>query len=372
MTGRITVGVVAFFVAAFPAQESIARQDAPGIGPELLIDPDVEFPRVPETWHFEFPNDHSAHAGYRTEVWSFSGALRETGGELIGIRLTILRLSMSPEPVRRGSTWATTQVYFGLLSVSDSSSNLAVSRQRTSRAALALAGAAAEPFKLWLESWHVAGNTGASGDLNAQIDLRDDEIAVKLALSNSGPLADSNGLVADDSKGALPFIYYVQPFMNAQGTVDLGGGPRSVTGKLLLEHAWGEVPLPGSAVERDRFSLFLNDGRVLQVFRTAGLGQSMPATIEGVIFATETDPVLLSNGEVTMTATEHWTSRNSNRKYAVSWSLAVPDHDIELELEAAFVESEVEVRAPAWFGALRVRSGEEAAAGTGLMELVGQ
>jgi predicted secreted hydrolase len=74
--------------------------------------------------NLEFPKDHGAHPGYRTEWWYYAGNLHSESGDLYGFQLTFFRSQISPPGAEKAwpnppSAWRTQQIYLAHAAVSD-------------------------------------------------------------------------------------------------------------------------------------------------------------------------------------------------------------------------------------------------------------
>ncbi|MFB3080026.1 MAG: lipocalin-like domain-containing protein, partial [Lysobacterales bacterium] len=148
------------------AQRSLAQPSmslAQALGGDTTGFARADRPRV-----FTFPDDHGSHPGYRTEWWYYTGNLETKAGRHFGFQLTFFRTALRPEEVvrasrdSRASAWSTRQVYMAHFALSDVAPQQFHTFQRLSRAALALAGASATPFRIWLEDWSVEGQTATA------------------------------------------------------------------------------------------------------------------------------------------------------------------------------------------------------------------
>ncbi len=106
-----------------------------------------------------FPADHGPHDDFQTEWWYYTGNLTAETGEHFGYQLTFFRRALTPPDQRsvRDSAWAADQVYMAHLALTDVSSGEHYSFEKLARGAAGLAGVQAEPFRVWLEDWSVAG-----------------------------------------------------------------------------------------------------------------------------------------------------------------------------------------------------------------------
>ncbi len=78
-----------------------------------------EFARAFAPRSFTFPIDHGPHLDYQTEWWYFTGNLESVEGQHYGYQLTFFRRGLSPEATLRESSFATNQVYFAHLALTD-------------------------------------------------------------------------------------------------------------------------------------------------------------------------------------------------------------------------------------------------------------
>src|SRR5262249_15653384 len=116
---------------------------------------------------FEFPQDHGPHPNFRHEWWDVTGHLDSTAGERFGFEVTFVRIAVAPD--RQGaneaapdlsdaasagvSRWPTRQIYFAHFAVTDVARGEFRFAEKFSRDALGLAGAQAQPFRVWLDDW---------------------------------------------------------------------------------------------------------------------------------------------------------------------------------------------------------------------------
>ena len=132
------------------------------------------FARATEPREFEFPADHGSHPKFRTEWWYFTGNLATAEGRHFGFELTFFRYAIAP-PVSHpegASAWRTDQVWMAHFAITDTQGRRFVARERLTREALGLAGAAAEPLHVWVDDWSVTGE-GHDDELRVRLAARD-------------------------------------------------------------------------------------------------------------------------------------------------------------------------------------------------------
>ena len=125
-----------------------------------LLSADAEgYAKALEPREFVFPDDHGPHESFRTEWWYFTGNLRSMRGERFGYQLTLFRIGLKPGPAAGDSAWRSHQLYMGHLAISDIERQRHLSAERFSRAAAGLAGAQADPLRIWLGPWSISGSS---------------------------------------------------------------------------------------------------------------------------------------------------------------------------------------------------------------------
>lgn len=332
------------------------------------------FERALEPRAFEFPADHGAHPGYRTEWWYFTGNLDASDGRHFGFEVTFFRLALRPEPPRSRSEWATNQVWMAHFALSDVRRERLLAGERLTRGALELAGARAEPFRVWVEDWSVEGGL-APGEA-ARLQAQTSEFAVDLqlsALERPVPQGD-RGL---DAKGPEPgnaSHYYSIPRFAASGNVRVGtDAPIDVEGQAWMDREWSTSALSPDVAGWDWFALQLEDGRELMYYRLRREDGTQSAYSGGTLVTAAGQVLPLAPGDVDLTVLRHWRSRATGVEYPVAWAMQIPGHDLDLEIRPYFDAQEVRLSVRYWEGAVQVTgtSGGEPAAGRGYLELAG-
>lgn len=334
----------------------------------LSLSADAQFARVESPGRFTFPADHGGHPAYRTEWWHLMGTLDTDAGPPLGVQWLLLRIAISPEPPDHASRWATSNVYMSLLSVSDRGGRRLATDERVARAALGLAGAGGEPLRLWIEDWRLE-QTGFDGEaLEFSWRAATADLELELTLTNARPLVDGRRLAGPEA----PFRFYVQPQLTASGTLRAPQLETAVTGTFSLEHAWGELPLPGGPVARDRFTLYLDDGSVLFAVRTHRSDRSGTPEASGLLLGRRGDAELLANDDIEFDPAGYWTSPRTGAQYPTRWLLRMPGQGMELALSPYRQNQEGSGWLPFWAGPVQVEgAGSAGTSGHGMVLLSG-
>src|SRR5690606_14147383 len=152
------------------------------------------------------------------------------------------------EPLENASAWRTAQIYAGLFSISALEGRGLRTDGKLSRGAVALAGASAAPVRIWIENWRLAALEGNVAPPGFTLHLGAGELALDLELRAAKPPITAGNLRSAGGPQAVPFQFYTQPRLQAQGTLVADGRRIEVDGLFSFEHAWGELPLPGGPV----------------------------------------------------------------------------------------------------------------------------
>ncbi len=381
-----------------------------------------------------FPDDRGPHNDYQTEWWYYTGNLTAVTGEHFGFQLTFFRRALSPPDQRaeRASAWGTDQVYMAHFALTDVRGGRHYSFERLARGAAGIAGAQADPYRVWLEDWEVAelvptpgmeasaGLSGqpaqpakasspdqvlqsgmeASAGLSGQPaqpakasipgNVSDDapwrprparlraaagDVALDLALSDLKPpvLQGDRGYSRKGPEPGNASYYVSRTRIAAEGTVTVGDRTYAVSGLSWMDQEWSTSALGPEQVGWDWFSIQLDDNTELMAFQLRRADGSVDAFSSGTLIAADGSTRPLGPGDFTITPTGQWRSPRTGGVYPSGWIVAVPAADLRLEITPWLADQEMQVSYTYWEGAVRV-SGTSAGrpvAGNGYVELTG-
>jgi predicted secreted hydrolase len=343
---------------------------------------DTAFARALEPRIFRFPQDHGAHPDFRTEWWYLTGNLDDPEGDRFGFQFTLFRTALEPGVPRSPSSWATNQVYMAHFALTDGSEGAFRSFERFARGAQGLAGAEAEPFRVWLEDWVLQslGRVGPDRDLARgifplRLQASEGGFGVDLELRSEKPvvLQGDRGLSQKGEKRGNASYYYSFTRLTAEGMLALGDKRVPVRGTAWLDREWSTSVLSEDQVGWDWFALQLSDGRDLMFYQLRRRDGSPDPFSSGVLVDGDGRTTRLQASQVSLDVLDDWISPLDGTRYPSRWRLAIPAEAIELEIVPLTADQELDLTFRYWEGSVSVSgiSDNAALTGRGYAELTG-
>jgi predicted secreted hydrolase len=340
--------------------------------PLLSEEADEGYSRALEPGAIEFPRDLGPHNDFQTEWWYYTGNLATTEGRPFGFQLTFFRRALSPaEPVAGESEWRASQLYLAHFTISDIEREQFYVAERFSRGAAGLAGAQAEPYRVWLDNWQAAATARGQVRLFAQ----EGDARLELALTETTPpiLHGDQGLSQKGDEPGNASYYYSMVQQSAVGQITIGAEQFAVTGRAWKDHEYSTSALDPEAVGWDWFSLQLDDGTALMFFQIRRQDGSLEPESSGTFIAADGATTGLGRQDWQLDIGDTWTSPTSGAVYPADWRIRVPALDLELEGEPLMANQELNVSSVYWEGAVAftgTRQGQPVTA-RGYIEMTG-
>ena len=355
----------------------------------------------------QFPRDHGPHDDYQTEWWYYTGNLESESGEHFGYQLTFFRRALTPpdQRVERTSDWATDQVYLAHFAITDVAGGTHTAFEKLARGAGGVAGAQAEPFRVWLEDWSVTSEAvpgsqtlevsksskvvedsstpyrkaperlvAAAGDIRLDLRLTD----------MKGPvLQGDRGYSQKGEEAANASIYYSLTRMAATGKVTVRGKTFTVSGLGWMDHEYSTSALGRDQVGWDWFSIQLDNNSELMVFQLRRADGSVDGFSSGTLVAADTAPEAnagqgakprrLGADDFSLRPTGSWRSPHTGGEYPSGWQLDIPSAGLSLTITPHLRDQEMNVSYAYWEGAVSVTGtmGTLPVSGNGYVELTG-
>lgn len=327
----------------------------------------------------EFPRDQGPHPDYRQEWWYLTGNLDAVGGERFGFELTIFRFALAPGAATAvvvgpktgagSSPWRARQVYLGHFAVTDVARHRFRFTVKRARGALGLAGARADPFRVWVGNWQL-GQDGSAWRL--QTDGQGYALSLSAQPLLPPVLNGERGLSRKSGEPGNATYYYSIPRLAVQGTIVADGRPLRVHGLAWLDREWGSGSLGPREIGWDWFGLQLGDGSCLMYYFLRDRDGTEDPYSAGTWVDSAGHSRPLSRGDVQMQVLDHWTDAGG-ASYPSRWRLVVPATGLDVTVRPVLADQELVTSPRYWEGAVDV-SGTRAGhpvAGRGYVELVG-
>ncbi|HET9948688.1 MAG TPA: lipocalin-like domain-containing protein, partial [Longimicrobiales bacterium] len=311
----------------------------------------------------------------------------------LGFQLTFFRAALAPETPELESRWATRQAYLAHFTVTDVAAGRFHAWERYARGAAGLAGATADPLRVWVEDWSLEAEdrnarAGApeSGPREAapiqdvfplRLRAATDTAALDLRLERGKPpvLQGERGLSRKGPEPGNASYYYSLTRMPAEGSLVLAADTLRVTGSAWLDREWSTSALSEGVVGWDWFALRLDGGWDVMIYRLRTAAGGASPFSEGVLVDSEGRSERLVWGQdVLVEPTGTWTSPVDGTRYPSGWTVRLPGRGWDLEVEPLLAGQELVLSFRYWEGAVAVRgTGADGAPveGRGYVELTG-
>ena len=339
----------------------------------LGSDDDAGFEKAIDPREFVFPGDHGPHPGFRNEWWYVTGNLDGDGGERFGFELTIFRFALTPELPAAESNWRSNQVYIAHFAVTDAGRERFYAAERYSRGALGLAGASADPFRVWIDDWRMAAEERGQPE-RWRLRASDPEFALDIALTAAKPpvLNGVDGLSQKSAEPGNASYYYSITRWLTDGTLRLGGDEFRVSGLSWLDREWSSSALAADQLGWDWFALQLSDGSELMFYNLRKLDGSQDEQSAGTWIDADGTSRHIDRDEIDIAVTDTWDSPEGGR-YPSAWTLRFPDQGLSLDIRPVMADQELFTTVRYWEGAVDVQGERQGLRieGRGYVELTG-
>lgn len=392
------------------------------------------FTPVKRGYTVELPRDHKSHPDFQLEWWYLTFVLSTEDGQEFGLQYTLFRFNTeldAPPSVKANAennaevnanshiakNWSNDQQWMGHASLHTAEQHYF--EERFASGGVGNAYVNQQPFTTVIDDWvwkaaQAEVQTGAESKamfpsvltfafgqssthhpvkINGKIpatsadrllELNDapsaSAVKVALNLNTSGPFIKQgdNGYSKKTQDERLRSYYYSQPFINAEGTLNIEGNSVKVTGKGWFDHEWTSHLANSEAMGWDWFSLHLDDGSKLMAFRMHAMNENMKnsKSKHSEIFTTASyiaengtkETIDQANVSIMPTAYETINEGESPRSVPTAWCIQIPEKDIDLSIRP-FKESQWNNSLfPYYEGRVEIKGSHS---GSGFMELTG-
>lgn len=319
------------------------------------------FAQVERGRPLQFPADHGAHHGYRVEWWYVTANLTDAQGRDWGVQWTLFRSALRPGLDEPG--WNSPNLWMGHAALTGPFGHQ--HGETLARGGIGQAGVEAQPFRAWIDDWSLHSTAG-EGLLQLQMQASGKDFRYRLQLDSDGPLVlhGEGGYSVKSGQGQASW-YYSQPFYRVSGEIERAGQRYPVSGQAWLDREWSSQPLAADQHGWDWFSLHLDGGAKLMLFRVRQTdGQHYRA---GTWIAADGRAVALRGEQIQLDELA-WTRQANGRKVPTRWRVRVADHGVDVQAEAIQPRAWMGTSFPYWEGPVRLKGSP---GGRGYLEMTG-
>lgn len=338
-------------------QPAAPQQGFAGLGNQA-----ADFAQVVPGRTFGFPADHGAHEGFRIEWWYLTADLVDPQGQHFGVQWTLFRSALRPGPEQPG--WGAPVVWLGHAAATSADAHHAA--ERMARGGVGQAGVSAQPFQAWIDDWSLRSLTPAGDPLaHLQVQASGPGFAYQLQLRASQPLVlQGEGGYSRKSEQGQASYYYSQPFFQAAGSLQIDGQTYQVSGPAWLDREWSSQPLAAGQSGWDWFSLHLDSGERLMLFRVRENDREPYLT--GTWISADGRTQTLHKDDIELLPLD--LTRVAGRDLPTRWQLKIRSRGLDIRTQALNPKAWMNLSIPYWEGPVRL-SGSQG--GSGYLEMTG-
>ena len=392
------------------------------------------FTPVKRGYTVALPRDHMSHPDFQLEWWYLTFVLSAEDGQEFGLQYTLFRFNTeldAPQSTKANAensaevnannhiakNWSNGQQWMGHASLHTAEQHYF--EERFASGGVGNAYVNQQPFTTVIDDWvwkaaQAEVQTGAeskamfpsvltfafgqssthhpvkingkipatSADRLLELNDTPSVSAVKIALNldTYGPFIKQgdNGYSKKTQDERLRSYYYSQPFINAEGTLNIEGNSVRVTGKGWFDHEWTSHLANSEAMGWDWFSLHLDDGSKLMAFRMHAMNKNMKnsKSKHSEIFTTASyiakngtkETIEQANVSITPTAYETINEGGVARAVPTIWRIQIPIKDIDVTVNQFKENQWNNSLFPYYEGRVEIKGSHS---GSGFMELTG-
>lgn len=323
---------------------------------------------------FVFPNDHGIHPDFRIEWWYLTANLKDAQGRDWGLQWTLFRQSMDSKPVLKG--WASNQLWMAHAAITTPDGHL--HEQRFARGGIDQAGVTVPTraelnqttvgrFAVWIDDWSWLAKSANPFPSTLSFSIGDTQLKVSLRSGTPWVLNGDKGYSQKSGQGQASY-YYSQPYIQVQGVVVHEGDSVNLTGKAWLDREWSSQPLSANQQGWDWFSLHLEGGSALMVYRLRQTDGNH--WLSGSWIKPDGRSQPLGPEDIVLNALDKRRVKAGDQRVELPlrWSIQLPKLGKQWIVEALYDQQWMDTQFPYWEGVVNVDGGK---AGVGYMELTG-
>jgi len=340
----------------------VGCDQAPEQGFAGLGSDSAEFAAVTPGRAFAFDRDHGPHPDYRIEWWYLTANLEDDQGRPFGVQWTLFRSALTPGSLEAG--WNNRNLWIGHAGLT--SAHAHYSAQTLARGGVGQAGVEARPFSAWIDDWRLQSRPGAAtalADMDVQAHGKGFSYTLRLTSSQPLVLQGEAGYSRKSAQGQASY-YYSQPFFKAAGELRIEGRTYPVTGTAWLDREWSSQPLAANQQGWDWFSLHLEHGQQLMLFRLRDRNGEDFLSGNWIDSDGRTHPLTADDLQIAP-LNQHAVA---GRKVPTQWSVKVRSRQLDIRVSALNPDAWMDLGTPYWEGPVTFQGSQS---GQGYLEMTG-
>jgi predicted secreted hydrolase len=153
--------------------------------------------------------------------------------------------------------------------------------------------------------------------------------------------------------------------------VRIAGRQFDVKGLSWFDREWSTSALERDQVGWDWFSLQLEDGRSLMLYRLRRRDGGIDPFSGGTVTGPDGTSRTLAIDETKLDVLDTWRSPETGVRYPSRWRLRIPAEGVDVEIRPLLSDQELRETFRYWEGAVEVKGAGSSSAGYGYVELTG-
>jgi predicted secreted hydrolase len=261
--------------------------------------------------------------------------------------------------------WANQQIWMGHAAVTRADTQRY--SERFARGGVGQAGVEAKLFQAWIDSWEMRGLDRMRDDTVAPLELNASgaDFAYALRLEADRPLVlQGDAGYSRKSEHGQASYYFSQPYFKVAGSVTIDDKTTEVTGRAWMDREWSSQPLASDQTGWDWFSLHLNSGDKLMLFRLRQSDGHDYCSGNWIFSDGKTEQI----ASIDITMTPKTLTEIEGRKLPTTWRIAIPRRELTIDCVPLNAKSWMGTSFPYWEGPISFAGSHN---GVGYLEMTG-
>ncbi|MBL4789050.1 MAG: iron ABC transporter permease [Kordiimonadaceae bacterium] len=309
-----------------------------------------------------FPRDFGTHPDFRIEWWYLTANLQTANGQQLGVQWTLFRQATKPGTPPSG--WSRNEFWMGHAALTTNTQHFFA--EKLARGGTGQAGAKPAPFEAWIDDWFFT-EKGQHADATKQfqVSAAGNGFGYSLDLEEKGqPILHGEGGFSLKSDQGQASYYFSHPFLDVNGVVTIEGETLQVTGTAWLDREWSSQPLATNQLGWDWFSLRLDSGEKLMVFRLRDTNGG--TFLSGTWITPDGEALPLASSDIKIEPLA--SSTDSGRKIPTRWSVVVSSKALDITVTPLNPNSWMATSVAYWEGPVLAKGSHSA---QGYLEMTG-